>query len=117
FIAQLLQLKYAGASPRLRQANTWVALKALAEAKILSTEESDELTRSYDIMRLVESRVRLFYNRSLDEIPAKSDELAQLAGRLGFEGADRAHQFSIELDRRASRARALFTDIVSREGL
>src|SRR5262249_22798116 len=96
FIVQLLQLKYAGASRTLRQTNTWAALKGLADAKILSAEESDELTRSYDIMRLVESRVRLFYDRSLDEIPAKADELAQLAGRLGFEGADRAHEFSIE---------------------
>jgi glutamate-ammonia-ligase adenylyltransferase len=117
FIVQLLQLKYAGDRPVLRQPNVWTALRALADTKILSTDEGDELTRSYDIMRLVESRVRLFYNRSLDEIPAQADELAQLAGRLGFEGDHAAHEFSIELDRVANRTRTLFMDIVGREGV
>jgi glutamate-ammonia-ligase adenylyltransferase len=116
FIVQLLQLKYAGDRPALRHPNTWTALKALAAGKILSTDEADELTRSYDIMRLVESRVRLFYNRSLDEIPAQADELAQLAGRLGFEGQNAAHEFSMELDRVANRTRTLFVDIVGRQG-
>jgi glutamate-ammonia-ligase adenylyltransferase len=117
FVVQLLQLKYAGDRPSLRQPNIWISLRALADAGILSAEESDELTRSYDIMRLVESRVRLFYNRSLDEIPGRADELAQLAGRLGFERDNAAHQFSMELDRVANGTRALFTNIVGREGL
>jgi glutamate-ammonia-ligase adenylyltransferase len=117
FIVQLLQLKYAGDRPHLRQPNTWTALKTLADAKILSADDSDELARSYDIMRLVESRVRLFHNRSLDEIPAQPDELAQLAGRLGFEGQDAAHKFLMELDRVANRTRTLFIDIVGREGV
>jgi glutamate-ammonia-ligase adenylyltransferase len=117
FIVQLLELKYAGPSPALRQRNTWTALKTFADANILSTEDSDELTRSYDIMRLVESRVRLFYNRSLDEIPAGEDELARLAGRLGFEPDNEAQKLSKELDRIANRTRALFMDIVRREGV
>jgi glutamate-ammonia-ligase adenylyltransferase len=117
FIVQLLQLKYAGDRLHLREPNTWTALKTLANAQILSPDQCDELTRSYDIMRLVESRVRLFYNRSLDEIPAEPDDLAQLAGRLGFEGKGRAHEFSSELDRIATRTRTLFIDIVGREGV
>jgi [glutamine synthetase] adenylyltransferase / [glutamine synthetase]-adenylyl-L-tyrosine phosphorylase len=117
FIVQLLQLKYAGDSPGLRQPNTWSALKGLTDAKILSSEDGDELTRSYNSMRLVESRVRLFYNRSLDEIPEQADELAHLARRLGFEGENAAHEFLKELDRVANRTRTLFMDIVGREGL
>ena len=39
----------------------------------------------YSFLRLVESRLRIVHNRSLDEVPDGADDLEKLARRLGYE--------------------------------
>src|SRR5205807_1497561 len=69
FIVQLYRLKYGLHHPALRQANTWLTLDALYEARLINPEEHATLRSCYDFMRTVESRLRIFHNRSLDELP------------------------------------------------
>jgi glutamate-ammonia-ligase adenylyltransferase len=118
FLVQLLQLKYAADAESLRVTNTWDALAALHTRALLSREEYDALRSSYDFLREVETRLRIVYNRSLDELPHTAEELETLARRLGFEpGNDGAGKgFLTDLERHTTQTRELFLRIVEREG-
>ena len=118
FLVQLLQLKYAADTESLRVTNTWDALAALHARGLLSRAEYDALRSSYDFLREVETRLRIVYNRSLDELPQTADELETLARCLGFEpGNDGAGKgFQTDLERHTTQTRELFLRIVEREG-
>jgi glutamate-ammonia-ligase adenylyltransferase len=118
FIVQMYRLKYGRDHPGLRQPNTWLALDALHEAKLVSDEEHSALRSCYEFMRLVESRLRIYHNRSLDELPREPEELEKLARRVGCEAtADRtaAQQFVAELQRHTRQTRQLFQELFKRE--
>jgi glutamate-ammonia-ligase adenylyltransferase len=117
FLVQLLQLKYGGGDPELRATNTWDALRALRDRKLLSAEEYDALRASYDFLREVESRLRIVHNRSLDELPQTPAGLETLARRLGFEPGrqDAGRCFLAELERHTTLTRDIFLRVVERE--
>jgi glutamate-ammonia-ligase adenylyltransferase len=111
FLVQLLQLKYAQQIPALRATNTWDALKAARDAGILTEADYDAARQGYDFLRLVESRLRIVHNRSLDELPERHDDLEKLARRLGSQPkaeTSAAQQFLDELARHTARIRELF---------
>ena len=112
FLVQLLLLKHAKNYPDLRQPNIWSALNALQEDGILSTEDARRLREHYDYLRLLESRLRLLHNQSLDSLPSVPADREKLARRLGF--SDQA-QFLLVLDQRTTAMRHLFGEIVQRE--
>src|ERR1700694_3372604 len=85
FLVQLFQLKYGRELPAVRAANTWEALDALRGTGLLSTDDYAPLRAGYDYLRLVESRLRIVHNRSLDELPEDREDLEKLARRLGCE--------------------------------
>lgn len=117
FIVQMYRLKYGRQFPALRQPNTWLALDALHDAKLIHTEEHGALRSCYDFMRTVESRLRIYHNRSLDELP-EGDDLEKLARRLGCEptGERTASQIFLEmLERHTSKTRHLFRELFGRE--
>lgn len=117
FIVQMYRLKYGRQFPAVRQANTWLALDALHEAKLIHAEEHATLRSCYDFMRSVESRLRIFHNRSLDELP-EGEDLEKLAKRLGCEAtAERtAGQIFLEvLEWHTSQTRHLFRELFQRE--
>ncbi len=118
FITQLFRLKYGKAFEAIRQPNTWLALDAMHDAKLINSEEHATLRSCCDFMRTVESRLRIFHNRSLDELPDSPEELEKLAKRLGCEAtADRtAGQIFLEvLEWHTSQTRHLFTELCRRE--
>ena len=86
FIIQLFKIKYGRLLPGLRTTNTWEALTALRGAGLLSEHEHDQLRDGFGFLRLVESRLRIVHNRSLDELPASRDDQEKLARRLELEG-------------------------------
>ncbi len=118
FLVQMLQLEHGGERPALRRTNTWEALKALRAEGLLGAEDYEQLRSSYDFLRTVESRLRIVYNRSLDELPEAPERVERLARRLGF-GPKPAWgagtQFLGELDRHTTRTRELFARVVRRE--
>lgn len=118
FIVQMLRLKYGHAHAALRSPNTWAALEAAHAARLLSDDEHAALHSCYDFLRLVESRLRIFHNRSLDELPEAAEDLEKLARRVGCESegnASASHQFLLELDRHTTQTRQLFNELFRRE--
>jgi len=118
FLVQLFRLKYGREMPALRTTNTWEALEALREASLLSSADYETLRTCYDFLRLVESRLRIVHNRSLDELPDEPEDLEKLARRLGIErgaAGSAGSQFHAELDRHQLRTRDLFLRLLERE--
>jgi glutamate-ammonia-ligase adenylyltransferase len=118
FLAQMFRLKYGRDLPAIRKPNTWDCLDALRQAGLLANDEHSILRDSYDFLRVVESRLRIVTNRSLDELPEDLEELEKLARRLGIEGDARrsaADGFLEELDRHTTKTRELFLALFERE--
>jgi len=118
FLVQLFQIKYGRDLPELRTTNTWEALAGLRSRELLAQEEYTTVLASYNFLRLVESRLRIVHNLSLDELPEKPEDLEKLARRLGFEAGPQGsagHQFLAELERHTTQTRELFLKLVARE--
>jgi glutamate-ammonia-ligase adenylyltransferase len=120
FLVQLFKLKYGGNLAVLRTTNTWEALDALRSTGLLEGAEYTTLRNSYDFLRLVEGRLRIVHNRSLDELPEAPEDLEKLARRLGLEagpGVSAGSRFLAELERHTTQTRELFLHLVTLERL
>jgi glutamate-ammonia-ligase adenylyltransferase len=118
FVVQMFRLKHGREHRAVRDPNTWKTLDALLAAGLLPQADHDVLRACYDFLRLVESRLRIFHNRSLDELPQEEEDLEKLAKRVGCEpalGMTAADRFLQELNRHASQTRKLFLEIFERE--
>ena len=118
FLVQMYRLKYGPTMAPLRNPNTWAALDALCYTGLLSDAEHAVLHKGYDFLRLVESRLRIVHNRSLDELPERPEDLEKLARRLGCDaglGASAGRRFLEELDRHTTQTRDLFLQLFERE--
>jgi len=118
FLVQLFQLKYGKTRPALRSANTWDALDALHAEGLLRDPAYSELRSNYDFLRRIESRLRIVYNLSQDELPERPEDMEKLARRLGYEGRDgasAANPFLAEIEQRTTRTRELFLELVRQE--
>src|SRR5207253_3523775 len=62
FVVQMFQLKYGRDFKPLHTKNTWEALGALREARLLDEKEYATLRAGYDFLRQVESRLRIVHN-------------------------------------------------------
>jgi glutamate-ammonia-ligase adenylyltransferase len=118
FIVQLYRIKYGRAHPAVRDPNTWHALDAMHEAKLITSAEHATLRSCYDFMRTVEGRLRIFHNRSLDELPEAAEDLEKLAKRMGCEATaeSTAGQVFLQLlESHTSQTRHLFNELCKRE--
>jgi len=119
FIVQMFRIKYGKEFPEVRSPNTWKSLEALRDTHLISQGEYETLRSCYDFLRLVEIRLRIFHNRSLDELPDNEEDLEKLARRMGLEGTPEissAQKFIEELERHATQTRDLFLELFKREG-
>jgi len=88
FTVQLLQLVYGLNDPRVRVANTWEALEALAQAGYLTEPEREQLEQSYLFLRRVEHQLQIQQEVPRQALPEHPAELRALAKRMGyFDGA------------------------------
>jgi glutamate-ammonia-ligase adenylyltransferase len=118
FLVQLFRLKYGRDMQPLRSPNTWQALDALCTVKLIDQTQHQILRSGYDFLRLVESRLRIVHNRSLDELPERPEDLEKLARRLGCEatpGTSAGRHFLELLDRHTRDIREVFLNLVHRE--
>ena len=118
FIVQMFRLKYGKRFPEVRYPNTWKALDALLSVRLISESDHATLRSCYEFLRLVESRLRIYHNRSLDELPSSEEELEKLARRLGVEpglGVEAGQRFLQEMEQHTARTRELFLEIFERE--
>lgn len=112
FLVEMFQLKFGRERPGLRQVNIWHALRALEAAGLLTAEEHLMLREGYDFLLRAQSRLRIFHNRSVNELPEVPAEINKLARCLGFDSGSR---FQATLDEHTSRIRALFLRLMQRE--
>ncbi|MDX1964360.1 MAG: bifunctional [glutamate--ammonia ligase]-adenylyl-L-tyrosine phosphorylase/[glutamate--ammonia-ligase] adenylyltransferase [Pirellulales bacterium] len=89
FIVQLLQLKYGGELPQIREPNTLAALGLLREHRLLTADDCDYLTTSYQVLRTIQGRLRLMNMTALNDLPRQPAELAKLAALLGYPDSDK----------------------------
>jgi glutamate-ammonia-ligase adenylyltransferase len=118
FIVQLFQLKYGKDIPALRTPNTWKALEALRATGLLREADHSVLRSSYDFLRLIESRLRIVHNRSLDELPEAAEDLEKLARRVGcdhFFGVTAGDRFLADLEGHTKDTREVFLRLVAAE--
>jgi len=87
FTIQFLQLLGGGDVAAVRTGNTLEAIRRLAEAESLTDQEREILERTYTLLRTIEHRLQILYDRQTHAIPASAAEMARLAIRVGY-GAD-----------------------------
>jgi glutamate-ammonia-ligase adenylyltransferase len=98
FTIQFLQLLSGGDTPRVRSGTTLEAIRRLAEIGGLTDQERAILERNYTLLRTVEHRLQILYDRQTHVLPRDPAEFARLAVRLGYgTGPDAAVRLSGEL--------------------
>ena len=84
FTIQFLQLLNGGDAPRVRTGGTLEAIRRLAETGSLTDQEREILERTYTLLRTVEHRLQILYDRQTHVLPQTDDELGRLAARMGY---------------------------------
>jgi glutamate-ammonia-ligase adenylyltransferase len=84
FIVQYLQLLHGKDRPALREPNTLSALDALYREGVVSDQAHHALRDSYRFLRMVENRLRIVADLSVNTVPRAPAKLEKLARRLGY---------------------------------
>jgi glutamate-ammonia-ligase adenylyltransferase len=91
-IVQSFQVCYGGRFPRIRERNTLKALKALCDESLISTEESDTLSRAYIFLRDVENKLQMINDTQTHALPRDQEELTAYARLLGYSSPELFHR-------------------------
>jgi glutamate-ammonia-ligase adenylyltransferase len=97
FTIQFLQLLSGGDAPQVRTGATLEAIRRLAETGGLTDQERAILERTYTLLRTVEHRLQILYDRQTHVLPVLDEEMARLAARLGY-GNDPAARAALRRD-------------------
>ncbi len=113
FTIQFLQLLSGGDTPRVRTGNTLEAIRRLAETGGLTDQEREILERSYTLLRTVEHRLQILYDRQTHRLPESPAEFARLAVRSGYgTGADAAERLRHDLAEAAALNRRILDHLL-----
>ena len=97
FIAQALQLAFAGKDQWLRAPHTLISLSRLADRQIISETELTELFEAYEFLRRLEHRLQMENGLQTHTLPNDADKRDLLAKRMNcgnlqtFENALKVH--------------------------
>jgi glutamate-ammonia-ligase adenylyltransferase len=105
FLVQMLQLRHGGMPLSIRTPGTLDAIAELREARHLSSEDAEFLSKSYRFLRNVEARIRLMNAAARHDMPDEPLELAKLARLLHYQ---RPEDLLADDDRIRSEVRELF---------
>lgn len=108
FLAQTLQLVWAGRDPALRDQTTVGALRRLARAGRLPTRTAAELCAAYRALRRVEHRLQMVADRQTHALPTRPDELGRFAVFMGYPDTD---SFARALLRQTTRVRRRYAEV------
>jgi [glutamine synthetase] adenylyltransferase / [glutamine synthetase]-adenylyl-L-tyrosine phosphorylase len=106
WVAQLLQLRHAGAVPALRTTRTLDALAAASDEGLLAPDDAAALTTSWLLATRIRNAVTLVSGRGSDVLPTGQPELASTARLLGYP-PDGSQDLVQDWRRAARRARAV----------
>ena len=82
----MLQLAHGFRHPDLKRRETLRALRALHEKKILRKDEYKQLADGYLFLRILDHRLRLERDQSIDAFEREPGRLAGIAQALGYGG-------------------------------
>lgn len=88
FVIQFLQLLNGGSLPDVRTGNTLEAMGCLEKAGCLTPDERAKLEDNYSMLRKLEHRLQMMFDLQTHLLPDRRDELAKLAVRMGYGGAE-----------------------------
>ena len=109
FIVQMFQLMFGSTEPSIRSQGTLDALRALVERGKLSREDGEELADSYQLLRQVESGLRLMNRTARHDFPSSEPELRKLAYLLRF---DDWRELELRVSNARNSNRAIFERLV-----
>ena len=108
FIAQALQLAYAGRDEWLRASHTLICLSRLADRKLLSETELTELFRAYEFLRRLEHRLQVENGLQIHLVPNEADKRFLTARRMNFTSIEK---FDSSLNSNTSNVSRIFERI------
>jgi glutamate-ammonia-ligase adenylyltransferase len=106
WMAQLLQLRHAGAMPELRTTRTLAALQAARDHDLIGGQDADSLGAAWRLAAQIRNAVMLVRGRPSDSVPTAQPELGAVARLLGY-APDASHDLVQDYRRAARRARAV----------
>jgi glutamate-ammonia-ligase adenylyltransferase len=113
FTIQFLQLLSGGDTPRVRTGNTLEAIRRLAETGGLTDQEREILERTYTLLRTVEHRLQVLYDRQTHALPGSAAEMGRLAARTGYGmGPEATERFRRDLAEAASLNRRILDHLL-----
>ena len=115
FITQMMALRHGYAFPELRRRGTIALIRALGAARLAPLADAEALEDDYRYLTRLENRLRIETDQAAWALPTRLDQLAPLARRMGYEGADASARLLDELERRRTRVRAAFDACFARE--
>jgi [glutamine synthetase] adenylyltransferase / [glutamine synthetase]-adenylyl-L-tyrosine phosphorylase len=106
WVAQLLQLRHAGAMPELRTTRTLAALQAARDHDLIASQDAGALAAAWRLAAQIRNAVMLVRGRPSDSVPTAQPELGAVARLLGY-APDASHDLVQDYRRAARRARAV----------
>ncbi len=106
WVAQLLQLKHAGAVPALRTTRTLAALHAARDEGLIARQDAEPLAAAWRLAARIRNAVMLVRGRPSDSVPTALPELGAVARLLGY-APDASQDLVQDYRRAARRARAV----------
>ena len=106
WVAQLLQLKHAGAVPALRTTRTLAALHAARDEGLIASQDAEPLAAAWRLAARIRNAVMLVRGRPSDSVPTALPELGAVARLLGY-APDASQDLVQDYRRAARRARAV----------
>jgi [glutamine synthetase] adenylyltransferase / [glutamine synthetase]-adenylyl-L-tyrosine phosphorylase len=110
WVVQLLQLRHAYATHRLRTTRTLAALEAAADAELIMRDDADVLAAAWRLATRIRDAVMLVRGRPGDALPAAPRELAAVSRMLGYQPGESGKLLD-DQRRVARRARAVMERI------
>jgi glutamate-ammonia-ligase adenylyltransferase len=112
FIAQALQLAYAGKDEWLRAAHTLISLSRLADRKLISESELTELFEAYEFLRRLEHRLQMENGLQTHLVPNESDKRFLIAKRMNFTSVEK---FNLSVSSHTSNVSRIFKRVFGNE--
>jgi glutamate-ammonia-ligase adenylyltransferase len=114
-VCQVLQVRFGGRHPDLRERGTLDAFAALRRSGLLVVEEHDALVRAYLFLRDVENKLQMVSDTQVHALPEAPEELRACALRMGYrDGGGRAAEdaFLSEYRSHTEATHRIFEDVL-----
>ncbi|MBV9959829.1 MAG: hypothetical protein JO360_15495 [Acidobacteria bacterium] len=114
FIAQALQLAFGGRDEWLRAPHTLISLGRLADRRLITERERNELSEAYDFLRTLEHRLQMEHGLQTHSVPDEAARRTLFARRMNFVGEQALSDFDRTLEQHTSQVRAAYERVFGR---